>query len=76
MKGDLLSFSKLGVLFALGGWLFGQYPIGGWSHSAFHVVMAFVPPIIFAFALKLPASQTQLYIAAQCAVLAENTVGT
>mmetsp|Transcript_8736 Transcript_8736/g.25923 ORF Transcript_8736/g.25923 Transcript_8736/m.25923 type:complete len:375 (-) Transcript_8736:1355-2479(-) len=73
---DLLSFSKLGVLFALGGWLFGQYPIGGWSHSAFHVVMAFVPPIIFAFALKLPASQPQLHIAAQCAVLAEYTFAT
>lgn len=74
MKGDVSCYSKLATLYMLGGWLFGKYPIGGWSHSAFHIVMAFVPPIVFSYALKLPASQNQLDVAAHCTNLAKNTL--
>lgn len=74
-SGDFLFFSELFALYALGGWLFSQYPIGGWSHSAFHIVMTLVPPMLIANALELPASQTQLEVAAQCAILASNSLG-
>ena len=74
LRGELLTYLKLCVLYSVGGWLFGQYPIGGWSHSAFHIVMAFIPPLMFTTALGLPSSQSQLKVAVQCAILAENTL--
>mmetsp|Transcript_6471 Transcript_6471/g.13746 ORF Transcript_6471/g.13746 Transcript_6471/m.13746 type:complete len:374 (-) Transcript_6471:1029-2150(-) len=73
-RGDLLLYSKVWILFALGGWLFSQYPIGGWSHSAFHIVMAFLPPLLITNALALPSSQTQLEVAAHCATLANDSL--
>lgn len=68
---EFLLYSKLGVLFVICGWLFRSYPIGGWSHSAFHIVLAFVPPMLMTAALELPASQNQLRVAVQCASLAK-----
>jgi hypothetical protein len=73
-RGDMLLFSQIWCLLAISGWLFSQYPIGGWSHLAFHVVMAFVPPLLMAAAIDLPASQDQLKIAAQCAVMAKDSL--
>lgn len=73
-RGDLLLYSETAILFALGGWLFSQYPIGGWSHSAFHIVMMFIPPLMIANALALPTSQTQLEVAAHCAILADDSL--
>lgn len=73
-KGDFASFSKLIVIFALAGWLFGGYPIGGWSHAAFHIVLAFVPPVMFAYALNLPASLPQLDVAARCAIMSNDSL--
>ena len=35
-------------------WLFSQYPIGGWSHAAFHLVMGFSTPILTHVACQLP----------------------
>jgi hypothetical protein len=73
-RGDMVLFGQIWSLFAISGWLFSQYPIGGWSHSAFHVVMAFVPPLLMAAAVDLPASQDQLKVAAQCAVMAKDSL--
>jgi len=70
---EFLLYSKLGVLFVICGWLFRSYPIGGWSHSAFHIVLAFIPPMLMTAALELPASQSQLSVAVQCASLAKET---
>jgi len=74
LRGQFLVFLKLFALFSTGGWLFGKYPIGGWSHSVFHLVMATIPPIMFASALDLSASQSQLEVAAHCAILAEKNL--
>jgi hypothetical protein len=41
--------------------------VGGWSHAVFHIVIAFVPPLLLRTATALPASQAQLYRAAMCA---------
>jgi hypothetical protein len=73
-RGDVMLFAKLWLLFSISGWLFGMYPIGGWSHSVFHIVMAFVPPLLMTAALELPASHGQLQVAAQCAVLAKDSL--
>jgi len=71
-RGEFALYGKLLVLFSIGFWLFSRYPIGGWSHSAFHLVFAFVPPMLMTAALELPASQNQLGVAARCAMLAED----
>jgi hypothetical protein len=73
-RGEFLLCSKLGVLFGISGWFFRKYPIGGWSHSVFHIVLAFVPPILMSAALELPASQSQLRVAVHCASLAKGLV--
>jgi hypothetical protein len=70
-RGDLELFAKLWGILSLGFVLFGLYPIGGWSHAAFHLVLCFVPPLLIDAALDLPASQGQLSIAAQCAAMAK-----
>ena len=71
MRGDFGAFFQLNFIFVLSGWLFSQYPIGGWSHAIFHIVLDFIPPIMFATALKLSSSQSQLEVAAHCAILAD-----
>jgi hypothetical protein len=70
-RGDVFLFAELWAIFSLCGWLFMKYPIGGWSHSIFHMVVFLVPPLLLTAAIELPASQDQLHIAAQCAVLAK-----
>jgi hypothetical protein len=75
-RGDLILFSKIWLLFGISGWLFSKYPIGGWSHSVFHIVMAFVPPLLMTAAVELPASQPQLMVAAQCAAIAKESLVT
>ena len=61
------TFLQLWVLFSISGYFFIHYPVGGWSHAVFHIVIAFVPPLLLRTATALPASQTQLYRAAWCA---------
>lgn len=73
-RGDLELFANLWVVYAISFLLFGLYPIGGWSHSAFHLVIALVPPMLMDAATDLPASQPQLKLAAQCAAMAKQTL--
>mmetsp|Transcript_772 Transcript_772/g.1767 ORF Transcript_772/g.1767 Transcript_772/m.1767 type:complete len:398 (-) Transcript_772:242-1435(-) len=70
MRGEFMAYFQLGIIFGVGGWLFGQYPIGGWSHAVFHIAITFVPPVMFWSALNLPSSRGQLEVAAHCAMLA------
>jgi hypothetical protein len=39
-RGDFWLFDKLWTVLLTPGWLFGTNPIGGWSHCAFHFVIA------------------------------------
>ena len=69
-RGYYTEFAQLILIFTLGAWFFLAYPIGGWSHSMFHVVIAFLPHVIMVSACKLHCSQQQLAFAAQCALRA------
>lgn len=69
-RGDFATFFLFWVIMGISGWLFVEYPIGGWSHAAFHLVVALEPPIIMMSAMQLPSVQEQLQVAAQCAVAA------
>ena len=71
-RAELDVLVKLFPIYAISGWFFAMYPIGGWSHSIFHLVIALAPPIIMSVAGTLPASQDQLRVAAICAVQAES----
>ena len=61
----LVAFWSL-ILVAL--WLFARYPLGGWSHAAFHVVAGGTAPLLMNVAVHLPISQPQVEFAAHCAV--------
>ncbi|KAL7475478.1 hypothetical protein ACHAW6_001391 [Cyclotella cf. meneghiniana] len=69
-RGFYSEFIQLFCIFVLSGWFFIVYPIGGWSHAMFHVVIAFLPHVIMASACKLQISQHQIELATQCAVIA------
>mmetsp|Transcript_1181 Transcript_1181/g.1906 ORF Transcript_1181/g.1906 Transcript_1181/m.1906 type:complete len:355 (+) Transcript_1181:134-1198(+) len=69
MRGEMVVFLQLFLLMGIAGWFFITYPIGGWSHAAFHVVIAFVPPLLMKEACNLFASQHQIQVAAKCAMM-------
>ena len=55
----LVARGEFGVLLqavgivVVGGFCFALYPLGGWSHAVFHLVMALLPAIILEAALRL-----------------------
>jgi hypothetical protein len=65
-RGLVLCFAKLLCLGMIGFWLFTRYPIGGWSHAVFHLVMGLSPPLVMEVALTLEASQPAMQQAAAC----------
>jgi hypothetical protein len=65
-------FGQLWIVLLVGFWLFGLYPIGGWSHCVFHLVAMLLPPLLMQAACRLPVAQEQMQLAAQCVVLAEH----
>jgi len=65
-NGDFVLFLQILSIAGISFLLFTTYPIGGWSHSAFHLVIALAPYITMTAALDLPASQEQLRVAAEC----------
>jgi Gpi18-like mannosyltransferase len=65
-RGLVLCFLELLCLFFVAFWLFTRYPIGGWSHAAFHLVMTLTPPLLMEAARTLEASQPALHQAAAC----------
>jgi hypothetical protein len=67
-RGEFWLFGKLWMVLLTSGWLFGTYPIGGWSHCAFHFVIALLPSLLMNAACELPSAQDQMKLAAQCLV--------
>ena len=48
-------FQQVWCLFVVSLWLFAAYPLGGWSHAAFHIVMVAVPPILLDYVARKEA---------------------
>jgi uncharacterized membrane protein YjjP (DUF1212 family) len=67
LHGHYLLYSQFLLMFALAGWSFTKYPIGGWSHSLFHLFLAFLPYLLFTESLQLHSSRAQINLAARCA---------
>jgi hypothetical protein len=68
-RDDVDTFFLSWVVISSALWLFFTYPIGGWSHATFHLVIALHVPILLEAAGELSASQQQISKAAQCAAL-------
>lgn len=71
-RGLLLEFMQLLVIYGLSGWLFSAYPIKGWSHGTFHLLLTGANPIFFKVSASLSSSQEAISIAAKCALLAQS----
>jgi len=71
VRGETSVFYALMLVYIISGWLFAFYPFGGWSHSAFHIVLAIAPVIIAPYTTRLPVSQERMECAARCAVLSQ-----
>ncbi|KAL3769681.1 hypothetical protein ACHAW5_010262 [Stephanodiscus triporus] len=63
-----LLFFQIFAMFAVSGWyfligftapqqLFVRYPVGGWSHGLFHLVLSFLPHLIMKVATQVESSQ-------------------
>lgn len=68
--GHYALFFQFVLLFTVGGWLFAKYPFGGYSHSIFHLVLAFLPHLVMTAATQLESSQPQISLAVKCAGVA------
>lgn len=71
-RGNFSIFLQLCVVIVISGWLFAKYPMKGWSHSAFHIVISLLPHLLLVFACTIPASQYQINTAARCAVVSSH----
>jgi len=65
-RGDVQLFAQLWAVFLVSGWFFAAYPVGGWSHTVFHLVIALVPPLLLQAAAELEASAPQIQLALFC----------
>lgn len=72
--GDVLLFSRLWFIMLLAGWFFVRYPVGGWSHALFHLLMCGLPYFMMKVATDVSEESPAMHLAAQCAVLAERGV--
>ncbi|KAL3826486.1 hypothetical protein ACHAXA_004323 [Cyclostephanos tholiformis] len=70
MHKQYLLFFQFFFMFASGAWLFVQYPLGGWSHGVFHLVLSCLPHLIMKVAMQLESSQLQINLAVKCAAMA------
>jgi hypothetical protein len=70
-RGDWDMFFAVSLTLAIGFFLFIKYPIGGWSHAAFHLTLLPLMPLILTVATNLPSSKAPLHEAARCFALAE-----
>jgi hypothetical protein len=59
-------FCKIWSYFVVAVWCFVAYPIGGWSHAAFHIVMVAVPYLLLLMAAKMEAGGEWSIAAAVC----------
>lgn len=75
-RGEYGLFGLVWLVLGVSGWLFAAYPFKGWSHSIFHMVILFLPPVLMQAGTTLSSSQQTMRVAAQCAVLAERAIAT
>lgn len=73
-EGDYAYFGRLWGTMLAAFAVFASYPVGGWSHTLFHLIFLSVPPLMMTHIPGLPASQGQLNFAAKCAILAESNI--
>merc|ERR1712125_197012 len=66
--GEYVVFWKSFIVLTISAWFFAAYPIQGWSHSAFHLVIALIPPILLPAAANLHASHDATSLALSCAL--------
>lgn len=64
---DIALFFECWAVILVSVWLFVRYPFGGWSHSAFHLAIALLPPLVMEAACQISLQEIQH--AAQCAVM-------
>jgi hypothetical protein len=69
VRGEWDTFLHLWAVLGCSGWFFVQYPVGGWSHAVFHVLLIGVPPLLFQTATLVAVAEPQLQHAATCAAL-------
>lgn len=76
VRGDYTLFLQFLLMFSLSGWLFGcyPYPFGGYAHGLFHLVLAFLPYLVFQAAIPLPLTQAQINLAVQCSENVSETI--
>jgi hypothetical protein len=65
---DVTLFFECWAVILVSVWLFVRYPLGGWSHCSFHLVIALLPPLLMEAACQI--SQAEIQHAAQCARIA------
>jgi len=46
MGWDAALFGQIWLVFAIACYFFAAYPIGGWSHAVFHLVIALAAPLL------------------------------
>mmetsp|Transcript_27383 Transcript_27383/g.40124 ORF Transcript_27383/g.40124 Transcript_27383/m.40124 type:complete len:334 (-) Transcript_27383:135-1136(-) len=68
-RGEYELFGKCWAVLGLGAYLFAAYPLKGWSHAAFHIILCLLPPLLMEAGASLASSQDQVRVAAQCAAL-------
>jgi len=66
VNGHYSLFLQFALMFIMAGWFFGAYPVGGWSHGLFHIILSFLPYLVFQAAMLHPSSQLQINFAANC----------
>jgi len=77
LRGEILNFLMLLTIYSISGWLFSAYPLGGWSHCAFHLVVCFSNPILIRASLHLDAAvvRDSIDLAAKCFFIEQNGYG-
>jgi hypothetical protein len=67
-QGHTALFLQFWATMSVSMWLFATYPLGGWSHAIFHIVVTAILPLLFQAATLTASSQASLHLAAQCTV--------
>jgi hypothetical protein len=67
-NGDASLFLQFWATMSVSMWLFATYPLGGWSHAIFHIVVTAILPLLFQAATLTASSQAAIHLAAQCTV--------
>jgi hypothetical protein len=70
-NGGVLLFSRLWFVMLVAGWFFVKYPVGGWSHAIFHLILCGLPYFMMQVATMTSLESEEMHYAAQCTAFAE-----